>query len=188
MPQIDLQCSCGKVKGKTENVDSGVGTRIVCCCDDCQLFMQYLDQEGSALDQYGGTDIFQMPVSKIKVTEGHEQIACVRLSATGLYRWYTSCCNTAIGNTMGAGVPFIGVVHSFMNHAADRDADLGKSRGHIYTNFARKKVPDNQQGSVFLITIRGLSKLILWKLKGLNQPSVFFDEDGDPIAKPNILK
>ncbi len=117
MPEIKLKCSCGKVRGKTKNVNENSGTRIMCCCDDCQSFAQYLNQESSVLDQYGGTDIFQMPISNIKITEGIEQISSIRLSAKGMYRWYTKCCNTPIGNSMGPGVPFIGIIHNFMDNA-----------------------------------------------------------------------
>lgn len=187
MPEIKLKCSCGKVKGKTENVNERSGTRIMCCCDDCQSFAQYLNQESSVLDQYGGTDIFQMPISKIKITEGIEQISSVRLSAKGMYRWYTKCCNTPIGNSMGPGVPFIGLIHNFMDNTATRDEELGKNRGHIQTKFARQQVPTELKGAYLKIMLRSLSKLIVWKIKGLNKPSVFFDDNEKPIARPNIL-
>ncbi len=187
MPEIKLKCSCGKVRGKTKNVNESSGTRIMCCCDDCQSFAQYLNQESSVLDQYGGTDIFQMPISNIRIIEGIEQVSSIRLSAKGMYRWYTKCCNTPIGNSMGPGVPFIGVIHNFMDNASTRDKELGKSRGHIQTKFARQEVPTDLKGSSLKIILRSLSKLIVWKIKGLNKPSVFFDDNGKPIAKPNIL-
>jgi len=187
MPDLKLKCSYGKVQGNIDNMNFSSGTRIVCCCGDCQSFATYLDQENSVLDQFGGTNIFQMPISKLKITEGKEQIASVRLSSMGLYRWYTKCCNTPIGNTMGAGVPFIGLIHNFMNNASTRDENLGINRGHIHVKFARKAVSANQQGSPFRIILRTLSKIIVWKIKGLNKPFVFFNDDGSPISEPNIL-
>ena len=87
MQEIKLKCACGQVKGNTKNVNKKSGTRIMCCCDDCQSFAQYLNKESSVLDQYGGTDIFQLPISNIKITEGIKHIVCVRLSEKGLYRW-----------------------------------------------------------------------------------------------------
>ena len=188
MPEIKLKCSCGKVKGNTKNINEGSGTRIVCCCDDCQSFAKYLNQESSVLNQYGGTDIFQMPISSIKITDGIEQISSVMLSAKGMYRWYAKCCNTSIGNSMGAEAPFIGVIHNFMDNTSTRDEDLGKDRGHIQTKFARQKVPNDLKGSTLKIIFRSLSKFIIWKIKGLNKPSVFFDSNGKPIATPTILK
>lgn len=187
MPRIKLECSCGKVKGSTEEVNANSGTRIDCCCDDCQKFAHYLGQENSVLDQYGGTDIFQMPISHLKITEGNEHIACIRLSDKGLYRWYTQCCNTPIGNTMGAGVPFIGVVHNFMANASTRDEDLGKSRGHLVIKFARKEIPAKLLGSYPKVVLRIFSKLFVWKIRGLNKPSAFFDADGRAVATPKIL-
>ena len=187
MPVINLKCSCGKVKGKTKDVSEKSGTRVSCCCDDCQSFAQHLNQESNVLDQYGGTDIFQMPISNIKITEGIEKISCVRLSDKGLYRWHTKCCNTLIGNTMGAGGPFIGVIHSFMVHASTRDEELGKIRGYIQTKFAKQEVPSELEGSPFKIILRTISKLIVWKLKGLNKPSVFFDDNGKFLVKPKTL-
>ena len=187
MPEIKLKCSCGKVRGKTKDINERSGTRITCCCDDCQAFTEYLNQESSVLDQYGGTDIFQMPISNIKITEGTDQLSSLRLSSKGMYRWYAKCCNTPIGNSMGAGGPFIGVIHNFMDHASTRDEELGKNRGHIQIKFAKQEVPMYLKGSPIKIILRSLSKLIVWKIKGLNIPSVFFNENGKPIAKPSIL-
>ncbi|XPF95264.1 DUF6151 family protein [Colwellia sp. RE-S-Sl-9] len=111
----------------------------------------------------------------------------IRLIPKGMYRWYTKCCNTPIGNSMGAGVPFIGIIHSFMDNASTRDEELGKNRGHIQIKFAKKEVPTDLKGSSFKIILRSLSKLVVWKIKGLNKPSVFFDDNGKPIVEPNIL-
>ncbi len=74
-----------------------------------------------------------------------------------------------------------------MDNASTRDEELGKNRGHIQTKFARQEVPADLKGSSLKIILRSLSKLIVWKIKGLNKPSVFFDDNGKPIAKPNIL-
>ncbi|MBJ7539367.1 DUF6151 family protein [Marinomonas transparens] len=194
MPEIKLKCACGSVQGTTTNVTGKSGTRVVCCCDDCQSFAHYLEQESDAseqkvdvLDQYGGTDIFQMPIASLKITQGNEHVSCMRLSPKGIHRWYAKCCNTPIGNTMDAGVPFVGVIHNFMDNEATREADLGKSRGHIMVKFATQHVPENLQVSFFKITLRVLAKLLIWKLKGLNKPSVFFKENGDPVVEPNVL-
>jgi len=186
MPQINLKCACGAVQGKTADIDKNVGNRIVCCCDDCQSFAEYLKQEDAVLDQYGGTDIFQMPISHMKISQGHDQIACVKLSEKGMFRWYAKCCNTPIGNSLGSQMPFIGVVHNFMDNALTRDEDLGSVRGYLQTKYAKKDVVE-QNHSPFKATLRTIFKVLIWKLKGLNTPSVFFDNNGDPVAKPKVL-
>ena len=33
-------------------------------------------------------------------TQGKDRLACMSLSDKGMLRWYTTCCNTPIGNTM----------------------------------------------------------------------------------------
>ncbi|MFT6406520.1 MAG: hypothetical protein ACJA2U_002900 [Marinomonas primoryensis] len=187
MSEVNLKCACGTVKGKTSAVSSKIGTRITCCCDDCQAFSQFLGQEGNVLDQYGGTDIFQIPVSFLTITEGKSEIACVRLSPKGMHRWYAKCCNTPIGNTFGAGGPFIGIIHSFMDKSEMSEVDLGKSRGHVLTKFAKTPVPENLKGSSLRINCRVVAKILSWKLKGLNKPSEFFNNNREPICQPQIL-
>lgn len=187
MSEINLKCACGTVKGKTSAVNSKIGTRITCCCDDCQAFAHYLGQDESVLDQYGGTDILQIPVSFLTISEGKSEIACIRLSPKGMYRWYANCCNTPIGNTFGAGGPFIGVIHNFLDNAETSEVDLGKSRGHVLTKFAKTPVPENLKASSLSINFTMITKILSWKLKGLSKPSEFFNNDGKPICEPKIL-
>jgi hypothetical protein len=188
MTIVKLSCNCKKVQGQTEYVSAKSGNRIVCCCIDCQKFATFLCQEQQVLDQYGGTDIFQMPISHVHVTQGNEHIACIKLSDKGLHRWYTKCCHTPIGNTLGGKGPFIGVIHSFMQHSGTRDSDLGVHKGYVHSQSARLAVPDNLKTSSFKAISSLLIKLISWKLKGLHRPSVFFNEDGKPVVKPEVLK
>ena len=187
MSEVNLKCACGTVTGKTLAVSSRIGTRITCCCNDCQVFAQFLGQEGKVLDQYGGTDILQIPVSHLTINEGKSEIACIRFSPKGMYRWYAKCCNTPIGNTFGAGGAFIGIIHSFMDKATTSEVDLGKNRGHILTKFAKTPVPENLKGSSLSINCRVVAKILSWKLKGLNKPSEFFNNNAEPICEPQIL-
>ncbi len=189
MVQIALECSCGLVKGFTNSVSEKSGNRIVCYCDDCQLFANQLKSKEPILNEYGGTDIFQIPISFINITEGKENIVCIRLGPKGLYRWHTKCCDTPIGNTMSSGVPFIGVVHNFMKHKKSREQDIGEILGHIHTKFSSKSFPKEtpQKHSIFRIILRSLSKILAWKMKGLSKPNVFFDKDGKSISKPLVL-
>ena len=74
MSEVLLKCGCGAVRGVASNVTANSGTRIVCCCDDCQAFARYLDCENTVLDEYGGTDIFQMPISRAGVVVNCKQL------------------------------------------------------------------------------------------------------------------
>jgi len=187
--EVPLKCSCGAVQGVASSVTAKSGNRVVCCCDDCQLFARYLDREDVMLDKYGGTDIFQMPISHVSIIQGAEKIRCVRLSRKGMFRWYVECCKTPIGNTMSAGVPLIGVIHNFMDDTSNREKNIGPVLGYTQTKFAKKALPPDRNQSTFPIglILRFLSKVILWKLKGLNRPSPFFSSSGSPVSEPHIL-
>lgn len=191
MPEIKLSCECGNVQGKTHFMTATSGNRITCCCADCQAFANYLEHLGRGnatpiLDQFLGTDIFQMPISKLAIHQGVEEIACVRLTRKGMYRWYTRCCHTPIGNTLGANMPFIGVIHNFMKHDVSRVEDIGKNRAYVHTKGMKDSIPKILKGSSLRAVLRSVMKLLIWKIQGLNRPSVFFDEEGKAIAKPII--
>ncbi len=184
-----LSCHCKKIQGVAQNVSPKNGTHVVCYCDDCQKFAQYLNHEELVLDEYGGTEIFQMPIAHVKITSGAENIACMRLTEKGLYRWYSNCCRTPIGNTLSGNMPFIGIVHNFMENQTTRQSKLGKIRGYVHIKFAKKRLPQAyiKQASMFRIILRTVGKIIAWKVKGLNKPSAFFQKNAQPIVTPTII-
>jgi hypothetical protein len=190
MTEVPLKCSCGAVEGVANNISANSGTRVVCYCDDCQAFARSLKCADKILDEYGGTDIFQITPSQVKIMKGVEQIRCMRLTSKGLFRWYTECCQTPIGNTVSSGVPIIGMIHNFMDDNGTREANLGPIRGHLHVKFAKESLPVELKNSGFpyRIIMRTLSKMIMWKLKGLSNPSPFFDSSGNPVSEPKILK
>lgn len=185
---VSLRCSCGAVRGVTKDIDANSGTRVVCYCDDCQAFANYLDRPDEILDEHGGTDIFQLPPSEIEITVGLEQIRCIKLSSKGTYRWYTACCKTPVGNTMGPKFPFVGVIHNFMD-AIDRDQVLGLPRARVQAQHAKGSLPEGQAASGFPvgITLRIMSRMLGWKLKGKGSPTPFFDSNGTPVSEPQVL-
>lgn len=187
MTTISLKCQCGEVQGKASNVTPSSGTRVVCCCSDCQAFTTFLDREAETLDKFGGTEVFQMSQSQLSIQQGHDKLKSMRLTKKGLLRWYTSCCNTPVANTMNAKMPFVGVIHTFIDEP-DRDKVLGPVRAFVQTQYARG-VPDYpKHASKFPlgITARIIRKIIIWKLQGKQKPSVFFDDEGRPMVKPII--
>lgn len=189
MVNIKLKCSCGAVEGKALGISPNTGSRLVCYCDDCQAFARYLGREKEILDQYGGTDIFQLPPSRIEISKGKEQLRCMRLAPKGMYRWYTDCCKTPIGNTVSGGMPFVGMIHNFMDNAKSRDTDLGPVLGHVQAKFAKGTLPPdrNHSGVPLGIILRFLRKILVAKLRGQGQPSPFFDSKGVPVSIPMVL-
>lgn len=187
MTTINLTCGCGAVTGCAANVTPSSGSRVVCCCSDCQDFAAHIGRESDTLDTFGGTEIFQMSQSQVTIDQGHDKLQSMRLSKKGLLRWYTSCCNTPVGNTMSAGMPFVGVIHTFMD-IPDRDAALGPVRAYVQTQHAKGEpdYPHHSPKFPLGITLRIMRKMLAWKIQGKHKPSVFFGDDGRPVVKPII--
>jgi len=185
---VALKCHCGAVEGVALNITPKNGNRIVCCCDDCQTFADHLNCEADILDEFGGTDIYQTSQSQIRIDKGAEHLRCLRLTSKGLNRWYTGCCNTPVGNTMSAGIPFIGVFHNFLN-IDDLGKTLGPVLAYVQTQHARgtPTYPHSAQKFPLGITLRIMRKMLVWKLRGMNKPSAFFGENGKTIVEAKVL-
>ena len=188
MSDVSLQCQCGNIKGTITNATPSSGTLVVCCCDDCQNFVRYLKQENSALDKFGGTKIYQTSQSQLTIHEGLNQLKSLRLSEKGTLRWYAGCCNTPIGNSINASMPFIGVIHSFID-AKDQADKLGSVRAYVQTQHAigQPDYPHSAEKFPIGITLRIIRKMLSWKIHGMNKPTVFFDSDGKPVSIPVIV-
>src|SRR5262245_37953883 len=95
---VPLRCRCGHMRGAAIDVSPSSGFRVVFYCKDCQVFARFLNRAEDMLDPAGGTDIFQMPPGRVKLTAGMDAMGCLRLSNKVL-RWYANCCRTPIANT-----------------------------------------------------------------------------------------
>ncbi|WP_299079335.1 DUF6151 family protein [uncultured Paraglaciecola sp.] len=170
---VNLSCRCKAVQGVALNLTPKNGNRLVCCCDDCQAFANYLNQEGDILDEFGGTEIFQTSQSQVRIDSGAEHLRCLRLKPKGLNRWYSHCCNTPVANTMGAKSPFVGLIHSFINIEGERHNTLGAIRTYVQTQHAHgtPTYPHKADKFPLGITLRMIRMMLMWKLKGMHQPS-----------------
>jgi len=188
MINVRLRCQCGSVQGTATHITPSSGNRVVCCCDDCQAFATFLGQDNTVLDEFGGTEVFQVSQSQVTILQGHDQLKSMRLTPKGLLRWYTGCCHTAIGNTLSAGLPLIGLVHTFMD-VPDREKTLGPILTYVQTQHAIKPPVYPVQSAKFPLGIiaRMIRKTLIWKLTGKGKPSPFFDDRGLPIVKPLIV-
>jgi hypothetical protein len=191
---VPLRCACGALRGVARGLSPERGNRLVCYCDDCQSFAYFLGRAEEILDIHGGTDIFQMSPARIEFTEGVSNLACVRLTPRGLMRWYASCCNTPVGNTIASGrAPFLGSIHSCMDHAGNgrtRDAVLGPSRGGVNGRFARgeRTDVDAHDKAPLSMGLRLLTMMLRFRLGGDHKRSPFFDAAaGKPTALPRVL-
>jgi hypothetical protein len=185
---LPLRCRCGAVRGVARDALPSKINHCFCYCDDCQAFAHYLGRADDVLDAHGGTEITQMSPANVAFTGGADKIAAVRLTEKGLMRWYASCCNTPIGNTMASGgVPFIGVVHTFVDAPP---AALGPVRGRGFAKSAkggRDAVPKDGLPDLVMLG-RVFLKLLKWRLRGDHKRSPFFDAaSGKPLVEPHVL-
>ena len=163
----------------------------MCYCGDCQAFGRFLGGPG-ILDAWGGTDIFQMAPSRVRITSGAQALSCLRLSAKGMYRWYCGECKTPVGNTASPRLPFVGLIHSFIDPdgaGGARDDLLGKPLGYTRTKSAVGDLPAAiRDSSLGRVIGRSVKLLATWWLTGAGSPSPFFDDQTRaPRATPRIL-
>ena len=165
----------------------GVGNHVVCYCVDCQAFAAFLGTPGIT-DDAGGTALFQMPRSQVRITEGLDQLRCVRLSPTGMHRWYADCCKTPIGNTLTAGMPFIGLIDTCVAvPESERAEQLGAAVG-MHGSQAKGKAPSGVHPKVpASFILRAAPKFAKWLLLRKGSPSPFFDARGAPHVAPKVL-
>jgi hypothetical protein len=185
---LALRCSCGAVRGVAQGVEPSSIIHGICYCDDCQAFAHFLGRADDVLDAHGGTEVVQMSQARLAFSSGRDKIAAMRLTPKGLMRWYASCCNTPIGNTLATpAAPLIGVIRAFVEGPAEA---LGPIRGRGWANRAkggRAAVPKDVP-PVAAMVARMLVKLFGWRLRGDHKRSALFDAaTGAPLATARVL-
>ncbi len=188
---ISLRCSCGAVRGSVEGVSPSADSRAICYCDDCQIYALHLGFPG-VLDERGGTDACMVAPAQVRLSQGQDQLRCLRLSPKGLLRFYAGCCNTPLGNATSPRVPIVILVHSCMDHEAggrSRDEDLGPPRMRIMGRFAARGTPRGAHPNVpFGKAIPSiLGHLARTFFGGKSKPSPFWDETGALHVQPTVI-
>lgn len=189
--QMNVECDCGAVKGSVESKHLK-GYRAICLCDDCQAFAHHI-QRADILDANGGTDIIPVMPSHYILQTGTENLKCVRLSSKGMFRWYTSCCKSPMGNSMSSQtMPYIGVpAHLFSKKytAEQIEKEFGPIRERMQAQFARGPLPPLSQKKVsFSFLLRVIKFIAVAILTGTSKPSPFLNKKGNPISEPYVLK
>ena len=187
LPRHALQCRCGLLRGSVSRSHSV--NRCVCYCRDCQAFAHFLGRPADILGASGGTDVVQTRAADVSFTQGKEKLACMRLTPNGLLRWYSSCCNTPIGNTLAnSKVSFVGLVHSCLEGGGPTlDESFGPVQSHVNTDSTHGKV---RSSSLALITaiLRFIALVTRARIDGSYKHSPFFSaESGEPAAVPTVL-
>jgi hypothetical protein len=123
-----------------------------------------------------------------------EHLTCMRLTDSGMFRWYAACCNTAIGNTPGTSrVPFVGLIHSCVDDVREgwsRDEAFGSIRMRGFARFAKgdRSKLEAHEGPPRAMGPR-LTEIVKEALqRGDQNRSPFFKANTDePRVSPRIL-
>lgn len=179
-----LTCRCGQVQGHV--ITGQPSARVRCYCTDCQAFGRFLGSSAEVLDAQGGTEIVQVCQSRLRFDRGIEQLAAVRLTGTGMIRWYAQCCRTPIGNTMqDPKMSFVGLIHSSLD-ASSLDKDFGSSIALLNTNTALGEPKPRQRGLVGVIL--KFARLVLTsRIRGRYKQSPLYSPEARPVVPPQIL-
>jgi len=182
-----LQCRCGTLKGHV-SLSHGAN-RGVCYCRDCQAFAHFLGRAGEILDASGGTDVIQTRAANVVFTEGREALACMRLTPNGMLRWYSTCCNTPVGNTLAnSKVSFVGLVHNCLEGTGPTlDDSFGPVQAHVNTRSGKGGLKSSPLALVKMV-LRFIAMVAGARMDGSYKRSPFFAADtGAPIVAPKVL-
>jgi hypothetical protein len=181
-----LSCRCGQLRGVLSARKPS--NRCVCYCSDCQAFARHLGASG-VLDAQGATDIIQLPQANLHFSQGLDKLACLRLTETGMLRWYAACCRTPIANTPASPrFSFVGLIHSGLR-AGDQSLDAAFGPVSMRTSVESALGPEAPAATGLLRgAMKVLAMVVKARLSGAWQRSPFFDaQTGVPVAAPRVL-
>jgi len=132
--------------------------------------------------------VIQILPKNITFTQGIEALACMRLTDKGLLRWYTSCCNTPIGNTLATPrMSFIGLLHNCVETAGEPlDDAFGVVRGRVNTKSAKGSPKPRQAVGPTIGWF--VTKVLRARFNGDYKQTPFFRADtGTPVVSARVL-
>ncbi|HEY1097675.1 MAG TPA: DUF6151 family protein [Myxococcota bacterium] len=187
---VALRCRCGVVTGTLVDVSPSAGNRAVCYCDDCQAFAKAIGRV-DVLDAHGGSDIVQLRPAQLKLSITDDNLKCLRLSDTGMWRFHTGCCNTPVGNAMNnPKMPFVGVVISgLVDLDEQQKTDVFGARIAVQGRFARNvdsadTIPTAPPPAMFLRVAR---LIVGGFIKRAHKPSPLTNSSGQFRVVPRVL-
>ena len=182
---LKFSCRCGQVSGTVAGYQRSQANRVVCYCSDCRGFINWL-QRPDHLMAHGGVDILHLAQGDVRITQGHDQLGCMRLSPKGMFRFYATCCSTPLGSTMSGGFPLVGFPTTILDASVDREQVLGPALTVNGGSALGGSIKDRKL-AVLAMMLRVGTLLARWKITGRGKPSPYFDAQGQPVVKPTIL-
>ncbi|MFK7752207.1 MAG: DUF6151 family protein [Sedimentitalea sp.] len=174
MSDHGFSCTCGTLRGTISGAGIKSGTHLICHCRDCRAGELFLGQSDPG--QNGVAMVQTMP-DAVTLTQGADKLGLLRLSKKGPYRWFATCCNAPLFNTLSsAKLPFA----SLSAARLDDPARLGPVR-------VRAFVPQPGGGTkhkgAAIMAWRLFTNMGSARLSGRWKSTPFFDDSGAPVAK-----
>lgn len=151
----------------------------MCYCRDCRAANRYFGQPDPAPD---GVEVYQTTADSVSFETGLESLGLLQLGPKGVLRWYATCCNAPLVNTLRN--PKL----SFATMIVDRLNDPDAIGPIVVRSFVPQPGgPPKHQGAATLAW-RVFTRLGAARLSGRWRQTPFFDVDtGKPVVEPKIL-
>jgi hypothetical protein len=175
---LTFSCSCGNLQGHINANAAKSGARLECYCRDCRAAELYFQQPDPAP---GGVDLFQTTPDAISITQGQQYLGLFRLGPRGVMRWYATCCNAPMFNTLAKPqLAFAGLVVARLSDPTQ----IGPVKARANMTGPGGKLKHQGVGRiVFGIATRMLAA----RLSGRWRQTPFFDiETSAPVAQAII--
>jgi len=121
----------------------------------------------------------------VRIDAGREHIGCVRLSDKGMFRFYATCCQTALGNVMSSpSMPFVAI----SRRALEGDDAVFPPVMGIMGKFAIGTPPPGTAASI--APMQAMQTMLFVAKSALaraGKPHAYFDDAGAPIVPPRVL-
>jgi hypothetical protein len=181
---IELSCACGKVRGLIENADPKKASIATCYCTDCQAFSEALGKADTALNDKGGTTVYQTLPSRLRLTSGKDFLRVMRVTRKQAYRWYAGCCDTPLVFTGPTpAVPILGI--NVRNFRKGAEVAYPPFSGAFFVDEAWGEVHEKKASFPKLASV-ALARAIGAKLRGEKGPHPLFGPDGEH-PEPKLL-
>lgn len=176
---LAFSCNCGAVQGHLDASAAKTGGHLVCYCPDCRAAERYLGQPDPAP---GPVDILQTTPDVIHITAGTEHLGMFRLGPRGLMRWYATCCNAPLFNTLKSPkLAFAGVSVARLKEPERLGPIIAE--GFVPQPDGKTKHVNGGRAAFGLF-----SRMIAARLSGRWKETPFFDvETGHPTVTAKVL-
>ena len=178
---IPVRCRCGDIHGEADT--AGGYVRATCYCHFCRDYANWLGSPG-LLDPAGGSDIVAMAPSRLRFTSGLDRLACATLSSR-VYRWYSRCCRTPMGNTPSSPrLHYVGLHTACMPDREALRAAFGPA-GRCVINTGSATAPVRARPLAFAAGgLRIVAGIASARMRGQRE-SPYFDRAGQPVSEPH---